>query len=158
MLGQPQAAMWPEVEYLQHWRDNTANVRARKPDFPHVSRLPELLADHMCVLPVNSHPHTWARHSTFAGDACVFRAINPQAVADTELLQITLQRPHVRLTKQNSPAFNVHTLTWYLAWPVVVMLMGLRWTLTKKLFRAISIAPHGSPAAQRAGCTVAQPW
>ncbi|KAK9812752.1 hypothetical protein WJX72_002988 [[Myrmecia] bisecta] len=51
ILGHPNTQAWPELENLQHWRDNTENVRVRKTWHPeaHVGqeqRLEEYLAEH----------------------------------------------------------------------------------------------------------------
>ena len=32
VLGHPTAKQWPALEHLFHWRDNTANIRVRKPE------------------------------------------------------------------------------------------------------------------------------
>ena len=46
VLGLPSAAAWPELEHLPHWRQNTEDVRAVKPEHPPAPRLPEHLAEH----------------------------------------------------------------------------------------------------------------
>jgi len=46
VLGAPDAAAWPELEQLPHWRQNTEGVRGRAPEHPPASRLPEYLAEH----------------------------------------------------------------------------------------------------------------
>ncbi len=46
VLGLPSAASWPTLEHLPHWRDNTENVRAQKPEFPVKSRLAEVIAEY----------------------------------------------------------------------------------------------------------------
>ena len=50
VLGLPSAATWPELEHLPHWRQNTEDVRAQKPEHPPAPRLPEHLAEHWCGL------------------------------------------------------------------------------------------------------------
>ncbi|BDA40576.1 Cyclin-dependent kinase E-1 [Coccomyxa sp. Obi] len=49
VLGLPSAASWPALEYLPHWRDNTENVRAHKPEFPAKSRLAEVIAEYSAL-------------------------------------------------------------------------------------------------------------
>jgi len=48
VLGAPDAAAWPELEQLPHWRQNTEGVRGRAPEHPPASRLPEYLAPAFC--------------------------------------------------------------------------------------------------------------
>ena len=45
VLGQPSAAGWPELEALPHWRDNTDNMRAARPEYPPRARLAQHIAD-----------------------------------------------------------------------------------------------------------------
>eukprot|EP00884_Botryococcus_braunii_P016065 jgi/Botrbrau1/3141/Bobra.0070s0109.2 len=49
MLGQPTAKQWAGLEHLHHWRDNTENVRVRRPEHPSSSELAKYLIDNTVV-------------------------------------------------------------------------------------------------------------
>ncbi len=34
MLGHPSTKTWPDLEHLQHWHDNTENVRVKRAEYP----------------------------------------------------------------------------------------------------------------------------
>eukprot|EP01024_Parvocaulis_polyphysoides_P001917 TRINITY_DN10558_c0_g2_i1.p2 TRINITY_DN10558_c0_g2~~TRINITY_DN10558_c0_g2_i1.p2 ORF type:complete len:171 (-),score=13.22 TRINITY_DN10558_c0_g2_i1:20-532(-) len=52
-MGHPssQSSTWPELESLQHWRDNTQNIRYRRPEHPVKSNLEAFLVNERICRP-----------------------------------------------------------------------------------------------------------
>lgn len=72
MLGQPSAAAWPPLNFLPHWRDNTENVRAQKPEYPAYSRLAEVIAELRSAFKARPASHLAKIHAHMVFAACKF--------------------------------------------------------------------------------------
>ncbi len=46
VLGHPSTHIWPDLQYLPHWHDNTDNIRTTKPEYPRPPQPAGGAADH----------------------------------------------------------------------------------------------------------------